>query len=303
MRTGRMLIVCLLALAAGESVCVACTGLAVYSERPVYGMNFDYSPDVPVRLLIDDAYGVRTFHMAFVTGPRRMPRTVGMNEHGLFVSTQELHPMVKAGPPGDGQQCPGGLYHQALREFSSVTEVEGHLQTTRVVDCYDLTLHLLLADPEGRAIVVEPGVGGHEITEVSDGRLVMTNFANCRFAGADRDSIYGVGAERYRTAHDLIEERFDGFDVDDAMDVLAAAASEWTRTSMVFDPLAGEVFVALEGDFSRIFRVSIEEATVETHTGFDEHESWKLGRFGVSTAVLAGADPTFLDRVIDLFTW
>jgi hypothetical protein len=72
---------------------------------------------------------------------------------------------------------------------------------------------------------------------------------------------------------------------------------------MVFDPVALEVYVALEGDFSKIYRVSVEDATIETHEGFEEHESWKLGRFGVSTAVLAGESPGILDRIIRLFTW
>ena len=70
---------------------------------------------------------------------------------------------------------------------------------------------------------------------------------------------------------------------------------------MVFDPAAGEVYVALEGDFSKIFRVSLESATIETHSGSGKHESWPLGRFGVSAAELAGDEPSFLDRIIRFF--
>ena len=301
----RTLTIALLALCAlaGPGACRACTGFAVYSDSPVYGMNFDYDPSVPVRLLIDDSGGTRAFHVAFVKGPRRMPRTAGMNEHGLFVSTQELHPMVQAGPPGPGEQCPGGLYYQSLPEFTSVSDVEEHLETTRMVNCHGVTLHLLFADPTGRAIVVEPGDDGHRVTEIERDRLVMTNFANCRFEETDRDSVYGVGADRYRIAHDYLDEHFEGFDVADGLELLESASWRATRCSMVFDPLAGEVYVALEGDFSRVYRVSLEDATIETHSGFEEHESWKLGRFGVSTAVLAGAKPGVLDRIIRFFTW
>jgi hypothetical protein len=295
----------LLAVAAlaGPAVCEACTGFAVYADSPVYGMNFDYDKTVPVRLLIDDSGGTRAFHLAFVRGPRRVPRTAGMNEHGLFVSIQELHPMVQAGSPGPGEQCPGGLYYQSLPEFAAVAEVEEHLETTRMVNCYGKTLHLLFADPTGRAIVVEPGDDGHRVTEVESDRLVMTNFANCLFAGADRDSIYGFGADRYRIAHDYLDEHIEGFDVADGLALLESASWSATRCSMVFDPIALEIYVALEGDFSRIYRVSVEDATVETHAGFDEHRSWKLGRFGVSTEVLAGGRPGLLDRIIQVFTW
>jgi len=282
--------------------CRACTGFAVYSDAPIYGMNFDYDPDIPVRFLIDDSGGTRAFHLAFVKGPRRVPRTAGMNEHGLFVSMQELHPMVPdAGPPGPGEQCTGGLYLQSLEEFESVSDVEEHLAANRVVNCYGITLHMLFADPTGRAMVVEPGDDGHRITELYGDRIVMTNFANCEFVGVDLDSIYGVGADRYRIAHEYLEEHSEGFGVSDAFELLARTAWQWTRCSMVFDPTAGEVYVCLEGDFSRVFRVSIADATMETYRGFDEHRSWHLGRFGVSGAELGGATPGFMDRLVRFF--
>jgi hypothetical protein len=214
-----------------------------------------------------------------------------MNEHGLFVSTQELHPMAEAGPPGPGEQCPGGLYYQSLPEFASVAEVEEHLETTRMVNCYKKTLHLLFADPSGNAIIVEParylpGDEEHRITRLSDDRIVMTNFANCRFAGAGRDSVFGFGADRYRIAHDYLDEHFEGFGVEDGLELLRRASWRYTRCSMVFDPAAREVYVALEGDFSKILRVSLDDARVETHSGYDEHRSWKLDRLGVPTTAL-----------------
>jgi hypothetical protein len=296
-----------LALLAGAAPARACTGFAVYSDSPVYGMNFDYDPDVPVRLLIDDSGGTRVFHLAFVMGPRRMPRTAGMNEHGLFVSTQELHPMEKAGPPEPGEQCPGGLYYQSLPEFTSVADVEEHLETTTMVNCHDKTLHLLFADPSGAAIIVEPagylpGDDGHRITRISDGRLVMTNFANCLFAGVDRDSIFGFGADRYRIAHDYLDENSDGFNVESGLELLERASWRYTRCSMVFDPAAREAYVALEGDFSKILRVSLDDATVETHAGYDEHRSWKLDRLGVpTTALREGRGVGLFERIRGFF--
>jgi hypothetical protein len=297
---------------AGAGPAPACTGFAVYSDSPIYGMNFDYDLDVPVRLLIDDSGGTRAFHLAFIRGPRMMPRTAGMNEHGLFVSTQELHPMAKAGPPGPGEQCPGGLYRQTLSEFATVADVAEHLETTRMVNCHNLSLHVLFADPSGDAMIVEPagytpgdvesGSKDHHITRPEDGRIVMTNFANCRFVGADRDSIFGFGADRYRISHDYLDENVDGFDVEDGLELLERASWRYTRCSLVFDPVAREVYVAIEGDFSKILRVSLDDATVETYTGYDEHRSWKLDRLGLPiTALAEGRGASFFERIRGFF--
>jgi len=280
----------------------ACTGFAVYSEQALYGMNFDHDTSVPVRLLIDESEGTRAFHLAFVMGPRNMPRTAGMNEHGLFASDQELHPMVGgASMPGPGEQCAWQLYAQALSEFATVSDVDEHLKTHRMVNCPGVTLHLLFADPSGRAMIVEPGDDDDIIIPIERDYIVMTNFPNCEFAGSELDDVHGVGADRYQIAHEYLEEHFEGFDVSDGLELLKRSSSRWTRCSMVFDPVAGEVYVALEGDFAKILRVSIEDATIETYSGFDEHASWRLGRLGVSTAELAGEDPGLMDRIIRFF--
>jgi hypothetical protein len=283
-------------------VCSACTSFAVYSERTLYGMNFDYDTSVPVRLLVDESGETVAFHLAFVMGPRSVPRTAGMNEHGLFVTTQELHPMMlDVGTPGPGEQCFWVLYARALSQLASVADVEERLAANRMVNCPGVTLHAMFADPSGRAIVVEPGEDGHRVTEVDNDRIVMTNFANCRFVGSDPDSVRGFGADRYRIAHDHLEEHFEGFDVADGLGLLEGAASQWTRCSMVFDPAAGAVYVTLEGDFSKVLRVSLADRAIETYSGYDQHESWHLNKWGVSAISLQGGTPGFFERIRDFF--
>jgi hypothetical protein len=299
--------ICVLAMAVAPAVARPCTGFAVYADRTLFGMNFDYDKNVEVRLLVDDAGGTRAFHLAFVTETGRVPRTAGMNEHGLFVSAQELHPMVNAGPPGPGEVCPGALYARALPEFERVSDVTTFLETREMVNCYATTLHLLFADPSGSAIIVEPGVDGHEITKLEGDRIVMTNFANCGLAAAgtpevDPEQAAGFGADRYRAAHSAIDERFDGFDLEDAMDVLQDASWKYTRCSMVFNPSDGAVYVAVEGDFTKILRADIEAGTIETFSGYDESSSWPLAGRGVTLKELEGHEPAFLDRIIRAFT-
>ena len=70
---------------------------------------------------------------------------------------------------------------------------------------------------------------------------------------------------------------------------------------MVFDPAAGEVYVALEGDCSKIFRVSLDAKVIETYSGFDEHASWPLNSWGISMTELQGGKPGLLERIRGFF--
>jgi hypothetical protein len=50
---------------------------------------------------------------------------------------------------------------------------------------------------------------------------------------------------------------------------------------MVFDPERGEVFIALETDYDKIWKVSLTEGTIETYQGFAEHRQWVLDASGI----------------------
>ena len=52
----RRAITCTVAVAViliGTTASEACTGFAAYDERPLYGMNFDYASQFPMKLFVD----------------------------------------------------------------------------------------------------------------------------------------------------------------------------------------------------------------------------------------------------------
>ena len=104
------------------------------------------------------------------------------------------------------------------------------------------------------------------VVTVSDGPfMVMTNFPSGDFRGVDYRQVHGNGAHRYQTAHATIEKRFDNFDVDDALDVLRQTVHSNgdfpTLYSLVFDPAAREIYIAVERDFDHTWRASLDERT------------------------------------------
>ena len=145
-------------------------------------------------------------------------------------------------------------------------------------------------------MVIESGESGNVVTASDGPFMVMTNFPNGDFRGVDYREVHGDGAGRYQSAYATIEKRFDNFDVDDALDVLRQTAQSTgsfpTLYSLVFDPTAREIYIAVERDFDHIWRASLDERTIESFQGFDEPISLPIGPEGVLASTLQGYVPT-----------
>jgi len=80
----------LIVLLAVSSPAAACTSFAVYSDQAWYGMNFDYYSTTPFLVAIAEEGDRGLFVMAYLWRNLYVP-TVGINEAGLFASTQLLY--------------------------------------------------------------------------------------------------------------------------------------------------------------------------------------------------------------------
>jgi len=268
----------------------ACTSFAVYSDETLYGMNFDY-PDVEVRFTINTVGDLRVFQMEFEQEDGWAP-TVGMNSAGLFASCQMLFPEVEGAITTAGDELfTWQLYRSALHDFVTAEDVDRYLSDKRVVH-WSVTLHDLIADPHGDAMVVEPGDGENVITRIDGDFIVMANFPNGDFVGQSYENVSGVGAKRYKVAYEHIQNHKDAFDVDQALETLEKAVStgDWpTLCSMVFYPEQGEVFIALASDFSRIWRLSLEDQTIEPYRGLARVRGVQVDASGVVASELEAA--------------
>jgi len=267
----------------------ACTSFAVTSERTLYGMNFDYPPNV-IRFSIEDHASGAVFLGEFLMDDF-WARTVGMNEHGLFASNQMVYPArATVEEPAPDEVYIWDAFYSGLSECRSVEGALAWIGNRRVVQYPSLQLHNLFADPSGNAVVLECGHTENVITEIEGPFLVMTNYHNGDFRGIPLDEIAGVGAERYQVAYRTIEENLNGFDIDDAFDVLRRSAQSTgdykTRYSLVFDPAALQVYIALERDYDHIWRASLHDRTIEMYRGFSRQLLLPLGEDGVTGPTL-----------------
>ncbi|MGB2964758.1 MAG: hypothetical protein WBB69_12315 [Anaerolineales bacterium] len=261
----------------------ACTSFAVYSGETIYGMNFDY-PDVPVRFTIQDYGDLKVFQMEFKFGDGYSP-TVGMNSAGLFASAQMLFPELPESPPGGGKEISiYQLYHSGLNHKTALAEVHELLSEYRVVNS-GLTLHTLFADPGGSAVVVEADEKGAILTPIEGPFIVMTNFPNGSLQGKPYTEASGAGADRYLVVYENIENNLEQFNVELGFETLEKAVllgESSTQASMVFDPEKMEIFVALNGRYDQLWKISLEGETIETYRGFSAFEKVAFDSTGVT---------------------
>jgi len=57
---------------------------------------------------------------------------------------------------------------------------------------------------------------------------------------------------------------------------------------MAFDPASNEVYIVIRGDFEKVWKLSIDDATIETFTGFSESAKMEVGGDGIEVADLLG---------------
>lgn len=257
----------------------ACTSFAVYTDKTFYGMNFDYEPFRELKFCIDTRKDIKTFDMQLQWEGGFTP-IVAMNTKGLFGNLQMLFPEVPAKASIDpGELRISELLSESTTTLGSCQDVIDVMSDYKIV-MGTVSLHSLYADVYGDAMVVEVGQKDNVITKIEGNFIVMTNFPINEVADKPYENVYGAGSDRYKTAYAYLAEHANTFDLDDGFYLLKSVVSQGmsaTRCSMVFDPENNDVYIALEGNFDMIWKISLESETVETFKGFDEHFVMDIG--------------------------
>lgn len=252
----------------------ACTSFAVFSNSVYYGMNFDFA-DLPMKFVIAANGDIRTFHLAFERTFGDMSffvNTAGMNDKGLFAACQELHPEnLHPRTKTEADLFMFELY-DAIAGCASVEEIETICRRHPLVDMPGITLHNLFADTLGRAIVTEAGEKATNVVEKTGNYMVMTNFPIVSIAGKAYFEAQGKGSDRYVICHEYLERYASYFDVENGFELLYRCLNPDpqypTACSMVFDPQHRAVYIVLKRNFSKIWKLSMENNQIETWRGF-----------------------------------
>lgn len=266
-----------------------CTSFAVYADRPLYGMNFDF-PEVELNFRVNNETHQPIFYLC-VEGGGVFHETSGMNAAGLFAASQILVAPFEINPRlTDVLVSPREVFFRSLETGFKVDDVLSILGTQRLGYRTDRKGHYLYADRHGAACVLEPAMEGNAIYRSVRPFIIMTNRPVHRDMDRAAEHMARLGLDRYQTAHAIIQERFSTFGIEDAFEVLQQTHL-WkgrfkTLTSMVFDPQAGEVYLALGRDIKKIWRICMRDYTVETFSGFGRYWQDEVGEEGITASQL-----------------
>lgn len=287
-----ILILMLTSLSSWQEKKLDCTCFAVYFDKVYYGMNFDY-PDVEIKIVIGKTSQGKRFLMNFEQNSGFVS-TVGMNDKGLFSSEQMLYPEnYNPNPRGPNEVYVWDIFEYATANCDNVQQIIDYMDTRRLIQGSDICLHSFVADKSANAIVIEPGNTGNLITSINDDFLIMTNFPIADFTGRPYNEVTGAGADRYIAAFEYISQNRNSFGYDEGIETLRrtlqTSGGYPTQCSMLFDPENNEVYVAFKNDFAKIWKVSINDGTIVSHSGFNNIISMDLGPTGILASELINA--------------
>ena len=254
----------------------ACTSFAVYSGQIWYGMNFDYA-STPIKFSIVNTGTKKVFRAGFGNAGY----ISGINEAGLFSNYQLLY--YNGGTPifeESNTLVINELNEHSINNLNTVSEVNNYIGDQFLIPKNDLYLHTLYADTVGDAMVVEPFGSINGITPVQNNFLVMTNFPNYDFIGENYNTVFGVGSDRYILAYEYIQDHISDFSYEDGLETLSKTVQTTgdypTQISLLYDPLKLDIYFCLSLDFTKVWKVSLQDETLETYSGFSENHSYTL---------------------------
>lgn len=250
-----------------------CTSFAVYGqEKTIYGMNFD-TDEIDLKLKVFCYNDKNIFYFSGLLD--NIYRDIaGVNSDGIFICTQAVkYNQGFKSSCNENDWFAFDVFDEALKKTRKASEFFKILNK-RVISYPrnplfpDLGLHTIIADKSGDAFILEEGNDINIVSPIHNNFIIMTNFPNGDFKEVNYNKVYGIGADRYISAHEYIHNNIHSFGINEAFEVLSKTSQEDTLCSIVYEPLKNEIYISFKKDLSKKWKISIEEKTIQSLDGF-----------------------------------
>lgn len=278
--------IALLLITLSASYVNACSGYVVYSNETLYGMNYDDYAGPEMKFTILKEGNTKFFLLYFEQGGI-MCTVTGMNNHGCFMSLQMDYPNSAPGKSTKPSMILPNAVLRYLQNGTSLAYIEKLVKENYMINPPGWSLHSLLADITGRAMILEVGAKDNVVIPNQNNFHVMTNFHNRDFLGKDYRAIQAPSADRYKSIYKTILEKMGHFNFDIGFNMLKGAATSDTQASMLYYPKKGEIYLALHHDYTRIWKISLAKETLETYRGFKTAKKITLDEDGITGTELS----------------
>ena len=261
--------------------CFACTAFSVKSQKVYYGKNWDFNPDRndTVFYMLDVDEDITRLDIRLSSNYL----CTSVNNKGLFVTTN-YNTNIKS-----AKDYKGLKNKIILRDFheESVGQVSSINEINQIVDGKNILSigypeHIFSSDLEGNACILETDNENSYIINDEDGFLVMTNFPN--HTVKIQDNLDSITCYRYKIAYQYIKDNIDSFDMEDGIEVLkrtAQAGAFPAKYSLLGDPEENVIYLFLNRDYDKIWKISFKSRTISTFKGFEENTVFNFGINGI----------------------
>lgn len=249
----------------------ACSTFAIYGDKIYYGMNWDYYPGYDATIYINKAKDMKVFCVFDQDGNH----FTGFNTKGMFVNEIMVYPKEDFGiingfkHNGLKKISMKDVFEEALYKYSKVEEINGYLKDKKLTN---LNTHDMFADRFGKAEAVEAGKDKNMITRNKDKFFLMSNFSLYYYKNIDYKNIFDRGSDRYIAGYDYILKNFNGFNISKGIEMLKAMkcidVNFNTLCSFLYEQETNCVYIAINMDYSKVWKLSIQDETIETYKGF-----------------------------------
>lgn len=223
-----------------------CTGFMKKGEDLLYGFNLDIDPAVWNFSLYKNK---EIFTVGIKVGST-LYYTHGVNRHGRFSDLPYMNGEDIPAEKGKKRERIDLLTNRYLRGRYSFDDVYKIVRDKALVNVPGGSMHSLIGDENGRALLVEPGYGFREIT---GDHAVISNFPILATL-SDYDNPF-YGKDRYDKAKEILEKSPASFSAMDGMKLLENVKQEgpWgAKISFVYSKNENAVYYCLDGDFGHI---------------------------------------------------
>lgn len=204
-----------------------CTSIISNRKKTIVGWNLDIL-DMEHRVAVSD---VGVFIEINDVTEGWLP-LFGANSRGDFVGMPTCWPFdERSDPTCDGQNIIM-LNIDFLLQKKTLQEIKEIVEKETVYSVPGVTFMSSLSDKDGNVLRIIPGQGNQYFEKPR--YQVLTNFSPFKM---EAELHPWMGLDRYQTAHRMLEEAADDFDIKDCFEILKAVSQEVCPTvvSMVFD--------------------------------------------------------------------
>jgi hypothetical protein len=163
------------------------------------------------------------------------------------------------------------FWNEALKKYPDFSEFEEILATRRLECEPGWSLHSLMADAFGNTYVIEVGEMDNLITRQEQSVIALTNFYLYDYLQT-LSRMVGSGLDRYSAILKKVTNFGNIASIDDGFEVLKSALQKGTVRSeltAVFDTEEPILYIALDADLSKIWKIDFLRETVSDYRGFD----------------------------------